>query len=207
MTRDLSLPQGVLHYPQYLDRPACDQLVSAIRERIAQAPLFAPKMPKTGRPMSVRMSNFGTLGWVTDKEHGYRYQTTHPETGQPWPEIPPLLIELWEKFADYPAPPEACLVNFYDDRAKMGMHQDRDEETFDAPVLSISLGNDCLFRIGNVERGGKTQSLRLLSGDVLLLSGPARLIHHGVDKIYPDTSDLLKSGGRINLTLRRVTAA
>lgn len=206
MSHDLALPEGILHYPQYLDSPSCEALLQNIRDKIAQAPLFVPKMPKTGRPMSVQMSNFGELGWVTDQALGYRYQTTHPVTEKPWPDIPEKLLDLWEKLANYPAPPQACLVNFYDDSAKMGMHQDRDEEIFDAPVLSVSLGNDCLFRIGNVERGGKTRSLRLLSGDVVLLSGPARLIHHGVDRIYPETSDLLKNGGRINLTLRRVTA-
>jgi alkylated DNA repair protein (DNA oxidative demethylase) len=142
---------------------------------------------------------------VTDKEGGYRYQPNHPVTGKHWPPIPEALLALWREIADYPHPPEACLVNFYSDSAKMGLHQDRDEKEFAAPVVSVSLGDDCLFRVGTPERKGKTVSLRLSSGDVVLLGGAGRLAFHGVDRIYPQTSTLLKKGGRINLTLRRVT--
>ena len=198
---------GVKLWPGYFDLPAQQSLLQAIRSGTESAPLFTPKMPRTGKEMSVRMTNFGSLGWVTDKENGYRYQAMHPVSGKPWPEIPDSLLNLWSDLADYPHPPEACLVNYYDDVAKMGMHQDRDEEQFEAPVLSVSLGNDCLFRVGGTSRGGKTQSFRLRSGDVMMLSGEARLAFHGVDRVYPDTSPLLKQGGRVNLTLRRVTAA
>ncbi|MGI9366954.1 MAG: alpha-ketoglutarate-dependent dioxygenase AlkB family protein [Rhizobiaceae bacterium] len=206
MTKDaLSLPAGVDHWPGYFAPDAQQDLLEQVRERVRTAPLFTPRMPRTGKEMSVRMTNFGSLGWVTDKQNGYRYQEVHPVTEAPWPEIPPVLLDLWAQLCDYPQPPEACLVNYYTDDAKMGLHQDRDEQVHDAPVLSISLGNDCLFRIGGTSRGGKTQSLRLQSGDVLMLSGPSRMAFHGVDRIYPDTSMLLKSQGRINLTLRRVT--
>ena len=198
---------GVKLWPGYFDLPAQQSLLQAIRSGTESAPLFTPKMPRTGKEMSVRMTNFGSLGWVTDKENGYRYQAMHPVSGKPWPEIPDSLLNLWSDLADYPHPPEACLVNYYDDVAKMGMHQDRDEEQFEAPVLSVSLGNDCLFRVGGTSRGGKTQSFRLRSGDVMMLAGEARLAFHGVDRIYPDTSPLLKQGGRLNLTLRRVTPA
>lgn len=201
----MGLPEGVLHWPSYFDRQSQQLLLELIRSGVAQAPLFTPQMPKTGKPMSVRMTNFGNLGWVTDKENGYRYQSTHPVTGESWPEIPVILLRLWADKAQYPHPPEACLVNYYTQASKMGMHQDRDEDDFDAPVLSVSLGDDCLFRVGGTERGGKTQSFRLCSGDVMMLSGPARLRFHGVDRLYPGTSTLLKDGGRINLTLRRVT--
>ncbi|MCJ8308597.1 MAG: alpha-ketoglutarate-dependent dioxygenase AlkB [Rhizobiaceae bacterium] len=197
---------GVKLWPGYFDLPAQQSLLQAIRSGTESAPLFTPKMPRTGKEMSVRMTNFGSLGWVTDKENGYRYQAMHPVSGEPWPEIPDLLLNLWSDLADYPHPPEACLVNYYDDAAKMGLHQDRDEEQFEAPVLSVSLGNDCLFRVGGTSRGGKTQSFRLRSGDVMMLTNEARLAFHGVDRIYPDTSPLLKQGGRVNLTLRRVTA-
>lgn len=200
------LPKGVHLIQNRLSTAAQRSLVDDIRAIAAQAPLFTPRMPRTGKPMSVRMTNCGSLGWVTDKERGYRYQATHPATGLPWPAIPDPLLKLWEEHGGYPHPPEACLINFYDDAAKMGMHQDRDEQTFDAPVLSVSLGDACLFRIGETERQGKTVSLRLESGDVLVLGGPARLRFHGVDRIYPQSSTLLKNGGRINLTLRRVTA-
>jgi alkylated DNA repair protein (DNA oxidative demethylase) len=200
-----TLPDGVRHIRGALDPEAQTALVENIRAVVAQAPLFVPAMPRTGKPMSVRMSNCGPLGWVTDKERGYRYQPTHPVTGVPWPAMPPQLPGLWTELTDYPHPPEACLINFYEPDAKMGLHQDRDEEDFDAPVLSISLGDDCLFRIGGTRRGGKTMSLRLVSGDIVVLGGASRLAYHGIDRIYPGTSMLLDRPGRINLTLRRVT--
>ena len=203
--KPLSYLAGVDHWPGYFDLQAQRSLLEQIREGVRSAPLFTPRMPRTGKEMSVRMTNFGSLGWMTDKQNGYRYQEVHPVTGAHWPDIPPVLLDLWAKLSGCQSPPEACLVNYYSDDAKMGLHQDRDERVFDAPVLSVSLGNDCLFRVGGTSRGGKTQSLRLRSGDVLKLSGPSRLAFHGVDRIYPDTSGLLKAQGRLNLTLRRVT--
>ena len=198
------LHDGVRYWPQYFDEDDQQKLLELIRSVVQEAPLYTPKMPKTGRPMSVRMTNFGALGWVTDQENGYRYQSTHPDTGRTWPNIPEMLLNLWGQLAQYSQPPAACLVNYYQGGAKMGMHQDRDEQNFAAPVLSVSLGDDCLFRVGGTSRGGKTSSIRLRSGDVMMLSGPARLCFHGVDKLYAGTSSLLKNGGRINLTLRRV---
>ena len=198
------LPSGIRHLPEFLDRAAQEALVEEIRLVVAAAPLYVPTMPRTGKPMSVRMTNCGVLGWVTDKERGYRYQATHPATGEPWPAIPQRLVDLWDEVARYPAPPEACLVNFYEAQAKMGLHQDRDEQDFAAPVVSISLGDTCLFRIGDRMREAPTSSFKLKSGDVVVLGGEGRLAFHGVDRIYPSTSTLLKNGGRINLTLRRV---
>ena len=200
-----ALPPGIRHLPDHFDRTAQQALVEDIRRVVENAPLFTPAMPRTGKEMSVRMTNCGELGWVTDKERGYRYQPTHPVTAEPWPPIPDTLLDLWREVADHPAPPQACLVNFYSDPAKMGLHQDRDESDFSAPVVSVSLGNDCLFRVGGTNRNDPTQSFRLRSGDVVILGGESRLAFHGVDRIYPGTSTLLKNGGRINLTLRRVT--
>lgn len=201
---EISLSSGLRYLPGRLAREEQENLVEIIRGVVTEAPLYVPVMPGSGRPMSVRMTNCGPLGWVTDKERGYRYQSTHPMTGEPWPAIPDVLLDLWRELSGYPKDPEACLVNFYADDAKMGLHQDRDESEFAAPVLSISLGNTCLFRIGGLARTDRTQSLKLESGDVFLLGGEGRLCFHGVDRIYPGTSTLLKSGGRINLTLRRV---
>ncbi|KEQ03104.1 alpha-ketoglutarate-dependent dioxygenase AlkB family protein [Pseudorhizobium pelagicum] len=198
------LPNGVRYLPGRLDRAAQEHLVDLVRAVVAQAPLYVPEMPGTGKPMSVRMTNCGSLGWVTDKTRGYRYQDTHPVTEKPWPPIPQELLTLWEEVADYPRPPQACLVNFYSDDARMGLHQDKDETDLAAPVLSISLGNTCLFRVGGAQRKDPTRSFRLQSGDVVVLGGEGRLCFHGVDRIYPSTSTLLKHGGRINLTLRRV---
>ena len=201
---EISLQSGLRYLPGRLSRQEQEDLVEIIRQVVAEAPLYVPVMPRSGRPMSVRMTNCGPLGWLTDKERGYRYQATHPVTGLPWPAIPQVLLDLWRDIAGHPKDPEACLVNFYADDAKMGLHQDRDEADLSAPVLSISLGNSCLFRIGGLARTDRTKSLKLESGDVFLLGGEGRLCFHGVDRIYPGTSTLLKSGGRINLTLRRV---
>jgi alkylated DNA repair protein (DNA oxidative demethylase) len=199
------LPNGVRHHPEYLSRRRQDALVVSIRSIVADAPLFVPVMPGTGKPMSVRMTNCGSLGWVTDKERGYRYQETHPITGRPWPEIPQELLEIWSDVSGHQKPPQACLVNFYSDEARMGLHQDKDEQNLEAPVVSISLGNACLFRVGGLARTDRTLSFKLSSGDVVVLGGEGRLCFHGVDRIYPATSTVLKNGGRINLTLRRVT--
>lgn len=200
-----TIREGITFLPGRFDEAAQALLLDHIRAAAREAPLFVPAMPKTGKPFSVRMTNMGSLGWVSDRERGYRYQATHPETGAAWPAIPDMLLTLWREVTGYPHPPEACLVNFYSGTAKMGLHQDRDEADLAAPVVSVSLGDTALFRIGGNERGGTTQSLKLASGDVLSFGGPARLCFHGIDRIYPGTSLLLKDGGRINLTLRRVT--
>lgn len=195
---------GLRLYPGYLDRDGQLELLAALRSIFAAAPLYTPRMPRSGRPFTVRTSNCGPLGWVSD-ENGYRYQPTHPETGRHWPAMPPALLAIWHALAQYPQPPEACLINFYGPSAKMGLHQDRDEADFAAPVISVSLGDDCRFRVGGLERRAPAQAFRLGSGDVVVLGGDARLAFHGVDRIYPGTSRLLPEGGRINLTLRRVT--
>jgi alkylated DNA repair protein (DNA oxidative demethylase) len=195
--------QGLELRPGYLDRAAQKALLAAVRAAIEQAPLFTPTMPRTGQPFSVRMTNCGPLGWVSDAG-GYRYQPMHPQTGRPWPPIPEAAMQAWRDLAGYAAPPEACLINVYAPSARMGLHQDRDEQDFAAPVLSLSLGDTCLFRIGASRRSDPTRSFRLASGDAVVLGGKARLAFHGVDRIMAGTSTLLPEGGRINLTLRRV---
>lgn len=199
-----SFRDGAKLYPGYLTRDQQILLLEQVREVVAAAPLYIPVMPGTGTPLSVRMTNCGSLGWVTDKIRGYRYQSVHPVTQSAWPPIPDTLIHIWEQVACYPKLPEACLVNFYAGDARMGLHQDKDEQDFEAPVVSVSLGDSCLFRLGGKQRNDRTRSFRLVSGDVLVLGGEGRLAFHGVDRVYPGTSTLLKNGGRINLTLRRV---
>jgi len=205
METHIEICRGARWLRGYLDREGQQALLDEIRGVVVVAPLYTPTMPKTGRPMKVRMTNCGELGWVTDRERGYRYQAEHPVTAKPWPPMPQMLENIWSDLSGYPRPAQACLVNFYDASAKMGLHQDRDEADFDAPVVSISLGDTCLFRVGGTERSGRTKSIRLESGDAVVLGGESRLAYHGVDRIYPGTSTLLKDGGRINLTLRRVT--
>jgi len=197
--------EGFKMWPGRLSRAEQEALRDAVFARLRAGPLYIPRMPKSGQPMRVRMTNFGPLGWVTDKERGYRYQETHPDTGRPWPDMPPQVLALWDEYSGYAAPPEACLVNLYEGDARMGLHVDSDEEAWDAPVLSISLGDTALFRIGGVLRSDPTRSVRLASGDVCMLGGASRRAYHGVDRILPGTSRLLPKGGRINLTVRRVT--
>jgi alkylated DNA repair protein (DNA oxidative demethylase) len=199
----VTLAPGLVYYPDYLDRPAQERLLASLREITRVAPLYVPRMPRTGKPFSVRMTNCGTLGWVSDVD-GYRYQPTHPETAEPWPPMPSQALRAWEELSGYPHSPDACLINFYEPSARMGLHQDKDEEEFAAPVVSLSLGDTALFRYGGLDRRDPTKSVRLRSGDAIVFGGPARLIHHGIDRLIPDTSDLLPQGGRINLTLRRV---
>ena len=204
---DDDLPPGLVHRPM-LSQADQEALVAVLRAAEREAPFFTPRMPRTGKPFSVRMTNLGDLGWVSDRDGGYRYQPTHPETGRPWPPIPALLLDLWREVASGAPPPEACLVNHYRPGARMGLHQDRDEEDLAAPVVSVSLGDDARFRVGGTKRGGPTRCLMLVSGDVVVLGGPSRLAYHGVDRIFAGTSDLLadwpEGGGRINLPLRRV---
>ena len=201
-----AFPNGFRHYPSYFSLAEQQSLIASVKAGVVQAPFFQPTMPRTGAPLSVVMSNFGSLGWVTDKEKGYRYEPAHPKTGANWPELPDALGKLWDEVTDFPARPEATLINWYkEDRAsKMGMHVDNDENDLRAPVVSVSLGDPAMFRIGGPKRGGPTQGLKLFSGDVVVLAGEARLCHHGVSKVYYGESALVPKGGRINLTMRRV---
>jgi alkylated DNA repair protein (DNA oxidative demethylase) len=201
----IELAPGLIYYPDCLDRAAQEHLLAHLRDIIRVAPLFTPRMPRTGQAFSVRMTNCGPLGWVSDQERGYRYQATHPETGASWPAFPPDALAKWQEIGGYPHPPEACLINYYASDARMSLHQDRDEADFAAPVVSLSLGDTCLFRFGGIKRGGPTRSIKLSSGDALVLGGAARLAFHGVDRIISGSSTLLPEGGRFNLTLRRVT--
>jgi alkylated DNA repair protein (DNA oxidative demethylase) len=194
---------GLELHPGFIGPVAQRHLAEALDDAMRAAPPFRPRMPRTGQPWSIMQMNLGPLGWLSD-ENGYRYEPLHPLTGRPWSPIPKLL-DIWTELADYPAPPECCLVNLYGEGAKMGLHQDKDEQALDAPVVSISLGGTCLFRVGGFARSDKTKSFRLASGDVLVQGGASRLRFHGVDRILPGTSSLVEAGGRINLTLRRVT--
>lgn len=190
--------------PGLLDAAAQAALLDEVLAKAAAAPFVTPLMPRSGTPMRVLQTNLGPLGWVTDKERGYRYEPAHPETGAPWPPIPASLLALWRTLTGY-ADPQACLVNLYRGEARMGLHVDADEQDGNAPVLSVSLGDRALFRIGGPQRGDPTRSVWLASGDVVILEGPSRRAFHGVDRIVPGSSRLVPGGGRINLTLRRVT--
>ena len=192
--------EGFRLWPGALSATAQSELLAGVLAAVEQSPFFRPVTPG-GRPFSVEMTNLGPLGWVSDRA-GYRYQPTHPETGAPWPPMPETLLTLWSDLTGWPDPPDACLVNLYRGGARMGLHQDRDEQDHSAPVLSVSLGDTAVFRIGAAD-GGPTRTVRLASGDVCALTGPARLARHGIDRVIAGSSTLVPGGGRINLTLRR----
>lgn len=190
---------GVRLWPGWLDRPEQEAIVADIREMAGDAP-FRQYSTRRGQALSVRMTAAGARGWMTDRK-GYRYEDRQPD-GAAWPDIPPRILNVWRALSGVSRDPDSCLVNFYGEGARMGLHQDRDEAELDWPVLSISLGDDALFRVGGPERGDPTRSVWLKSGDIALLSGLARLHHHGIDRIKFKSSDLLPKGGRLNLTLR-----
>jgi alkylated DNA repair protein (DNA oxidative demethylase) len=204
MVRPIELAPGVALWREYYDRSEQEELFETVMCLAQEAPFYRPAMPRSGNPFSVEETNFGPLGWISDVS-GYRYAPRHPALGNLWPGIPDRLIELWRAVADYAAPPECCLVNLYRAGAKMGAHQDRDEAAIDAPVVSVSLGDEALFRFGGTTRKGPTQSVELVSGDVLTFGGPARRMFHGIDRVIAGSSSLVPNGGRLNLTLRRVT--
>lgn len=196
--------EGFRLWPGALSPDEQANLRDEVLAAVESAPFYSPTT-RSGRPFSVRMSNLGPLGWVSDRA-GYRYQPTHPVTGAPWPPMPERLTALWRELTGWPEPPDACLVNLYREGARMGLHQDLDEEDRAAPVLSVSLGDTAVFRIG-AAGGGPTRSVRLASGDVCALTGPARLARHGIDRILTGSSGLIPGGGRVNLTLRRAAAS
>ena len=196
--------EGFRFWPGALSASGQASLLAEALQAVEQAPFYRPVTPG-GRPFSVEMTGMGPLGWVSDRA-GYRYQPTHPVTGAPWPPMPGRLTELWRELTRWPEPPDACLVNLYRGPAKMGLHQDRDEEDLGAPVLSVSLGDTAVFRIG-AAGGGPTRTVRLASGDVCALTGPARLARHGIDRVIVGSSTLIPGGGRINLTLRKAGPA
>lgn len=194
--------RGVEVRPAFLDRAAQEALLADVLRVMEAAPPFHP-MTRWGKAMSVAMTSAGRFGWYSDRR-GYRYEERHP-SGASWPPIPPSVLTVWEAVAPGARAPECCLVNLYRGGARMGLHQDRDEADLSQPVVSISLGDEALFRVGSLERGGRTESVWLRSGDVAVIGGPARLVHHGIDRLREGSSDLLPGGGRINLTLRVVT--
>jgi len=192
---------GFQLFPTALAPDAQAGLVQAVMAAAGTAPFYRPLTPG-GKAMSVLQTSFGPLGWITDRG-GYRYEALHPQTGLPWPAMPQVLLEIWRRYAPEAPAPDSCLINLYRGKAKMGLHQDADELDFSAPVLSVSLGDTAVFRLGGAARSDPTRTLRLSSGDVCLLAGPSRHFYHGVDRILAGSSRLIPGGGRVNLTMRR----
>ncbi len=187
--------------------PAPDQkrLVEDVLQCVVEAPFSCLRSAAVGKAdVGANDQSWPAAGWVSDIS-GYRYDRLHPKTGRPWPPMPQRLLDLWRAVSGYGADPQACLVNYYSPVSRLGLHVDADETARNAPVVSVSLGDRALFRLGGQSRSDPTTSLRLASGDVVVLGGASRRAYHGVDRIYPGTSRLVPDGGRINLTLRRVT--
>lgn len=194
------IKQGLFYFPEALSRNETDLIRQEVKRIAKEVPFFKPKMPKTGKEFSVAMTNAGALGWVSDREGGYRYQDFHPVTKKSWPKIPEIILTKWRQYTNLGVEPDCCLINNYDLDAKMGLHADNDEENFSFPVLSISLGASALFRIGGLARNDKTISLRLNDGDIIMFGGQSRLVYHGIDRIYKNSG----FDHRLNLTLRKV---
>ena len=186
-------------------RPIQHGLLAAVDDITGQAP-FRHLTTPGGYRMSVAMTNCGGFGWVSDRT-GYRYDPNDPDSGHPWPEMPPVFRELAGQaaaqagFADFR--PEACLVNRYEPGARLSLHQDRDENNYDAPIVSVSLGLPATFLWGGLKRADKTVRYRLEHGDVVVWGGPSRLVFHGVGPLA-DGEHALLGRRRVNLTFRKV---
>ncbi|MFG3594989.1 DNA oxidative demethylase AlkB [Bradyrhizobium sp. RDI18] len=185
-------------------KPFENEVVSALREIIARAP-FRRMFTPGGHQMSVAMTNCGSAGWVTDRS-GYRYDGIDPDSGQPWPEMPPSFCVIAEQaaaaagFAGFA--PDACLINRYAPGARMSLHQDKDEQDFAAPIVSVSLGLSAIFLFGGPKRADKPKRYRLEHGDIVVWGGPSRLFFHGVGPLA-DGEHALMGRQRINLTFRK----
>ncbi len=184
--------------------PETAELLTSLEQVISAAP-FRHMTTPGGHQMSVAMTNCGPLGWVSD-EHGYRYDAIDPTTGQPWPPMPSRFVALATRaakeagFSDFT--PDACLINRYEPGAKMGLHQDKDEQDFGAPIVSVSLGLPATFLFGGKKRNERPRRIRLESGDVVVWGGSARLFYHGVAPLAKGAHPLTGSF-RINLTFRK----
>jgi alkylated DNA repair protein (DNA oxidative demethylase) len=181
-----------------------NDVIAALREVITQAP-FRRMFTPGGHQMSVAMTNCGSAGWITDRS-GYRYDELDPESGRPWPLMPAAFRELARQaaaeggFAEFA--PDACLINRYTSGARMSLHQDKDEQDFAAPIVSVSLGLPATFLFGGPKRADKPRRYRLAHGDVVVWGGPSRLFFHGVAPLA-DGEHVLMGRQRINLTFRK----
>jgi DNA oxidative demethylase len=174
-------------------------------EQVSGAAPFRHMVTPGGYRMSVAMTNCGPLGWVSDQT-GYRYAGTDPLSGQAWPPMPQAFLTLATSAAEgagFPNfRPDACLINRYEPGAKLSLHQDKDEQDFDQPIVSVSLGLPGVFLFGGLKRSDKLARVPLAHGDVVVWGGPARLRYHGIAPLKEGDHPLLGSY-RINLTFRK----
>lgn len=194
---------GLVHLPGFAG-PDEAALIAAGLAVAAVSPFRVMATPG-GANMSAAITNCGAAGWVSDRR-GYRYERLDPLTAQPWPEMPVLLRDLAASAATAAGfsgfMPDVCLMNRYQPGAKMGLHQDRDEADFTAPIVSVSLGLPAVFLWGGPKRTDRAARLPLPSGDVVVWGGAERLFFHGIAPIKPGRHKLLGEL-RLNLTFRR----
>lgn len=205
--RDDERNPGLIIIRGFLTGEAQELMIRDVRRVVTACPLFQPEM-KDGKKFKYKMSNCGRLGWVSDRR-GYRYTETDPRTSRRWPEMPASIADASRAAAviagvnDFN--PESALINFYaNERQTLGLHQDNTERNLTAPIISLSLGDDGVFGLGGFERTAPVENIILSSGDCLIMAGQARMRFHAFKTILPETSTLLRNGGRINLTIRQV---
>ncbi len=182
------------------------EVLAAARAVVKQAPLFRPSMP-SGQSFNYSMTSCGELGWVADR-HGYRYQQLHPYTFKVFPAMPQVIknlaVEIARETGNDDFYPQSCLINLYRKGEKLGLHQDSTEENKSAPIISVSLGDSGIFVLGGCLRTDETKPYIVQSGDVIIMGGESRNFFHAFKGTVPNTSNLLKNGGRLNLTIRQV---
>lgn len=201
-----TLPIGTVHHSAFITEGDQVRLVELCKQLVAKFPLMQP-VTKAGFPLSLKVTSWGKAGWF-GSEGSYRYITRHVN-GKPFPEIPQFINDLMMTAARNagfsPFELETVLLNYYPrPTGKLGRHQDVTEEDRVSPIITISLGDACVFNVGSEDYAEKGTDVELRSGDVVVMGGLSRLAYHGVVRLIPDTSGLLKSGGRISLTGRKV---
>ena len=193
-----------------LDEKTQVKITHSISKIIDHSPFFCPRTPRFNKPFNILITNAGKWGWKADA-HGYGYIKTHPLTGKSWTNIPKIFFKIWKHYCSNDQLPNSCLINLYNKKSTLGLHQDKDENDFSIPVLSISLGSSALFNYGNNK--STIKNICLTSGSVVLMKDHSRLFYHGISKVYMDKINVLHTTNpkkfgrdcRINLTLRRYT--
>jgi Alkylated DNA repair protein len=196
----------MLHLKQYLNTSQQKRFLELARQIPLISPLFQPVMPN-GKQFNCKMTSCGDFGWISDR-NGYRYDRLHPFTHQPFAPMPKefsdLAIKIANSIGEFDYKPQSCLINYYPISGRLGIHQDNTEKNLVPAIISISLGDDAIFAIGGNKYSDRIHEILLKSGDILVLHGNSRLFFHGIKRIVPFTSNLLKNGGRLNFTIRQV---
>ena len=202
---DFELPLGTKHLKFAIPKELQFAIIEDIGVIANKSP-FRRAKTKTGLTYSTRMTSCGIIGW-TNTKNGYRYTKNDPLTNALWPELPNSLMTAVKCVLDQKIindfTPDTCLINYYDADSKMGLHQDKDEQSFDSAIIILSIGNTADFLVGGMKRSEKPQTVILESGDVITLENESRLRFHGIKKTYAGTSPIPNLNGRLSLTFRK----